>query len=198
MRGRLPSGPEYVDGLDGSAEAKRRAKVILKTLLGRLRVREACQQLGVSEQRFQQLREEMLQAAVDRLETKPAGRPRATDAPADAEALKEKIAELEMELEAAGLREEIAVAFPHLVQNEEEQKKKRPSGRRGVPGRNGGKRSNAKAWSTEPRAGNQTFRTATRVYATSRNFQTWPARLAAATIGAAIGTRTAPGNRFLL
>ena len=162
MRGRLPSGPEYVDGLDGSAEAKRRAKVILETLLGRLRVQEACRRLGVSEQRFQQLREERLQAAVDRLETKPAGRPRATDAPADPEALKEKIAELEMDLEAAQLREEIAIAFPHLVQKEEEPEKKRPSGRRSRPGRNGGKRSDFRR---------QTFRTVARVYATSSSTQ---------------------------
>jgi hypothetical protein len=124
MRGRLPSGPEYVDGLAGTPEAKRRARVILETLLGRLRVQEACEQLGISEQRFQQLREEMLQAAVDRLEPKSAGRARATDAPADAEALKQRIADLELELEAAQLREEIAVAFPHLVQKPEEPEKK--------------------------------------------------------------------------
>jgi hypothetical protein len=51
MRGRYPSGPEYVEGLQGSAEAKRRAKIILETVTGQLRVQEACQALEVSEQR---------------------------------------------------------------------------------------------------------------------------------------------------
>jgi hypothetical protein len=118
MRGRYPSGPEYVDQLEGSVEAKRRAKVILETLQGRLRVGEACQALGICEQRFGQLRAELLQAAVERMESKPTGRPRRADAEASAEvaALRALLADKEMELRAAQLRVEIAAALPHVVQ----------------------------------------------------------------------------------
>ena len=64
MRGRRPAGAEYVDRLEGSTVAKERLKVVLKTLAGELRVQEACEQLGVCAQRFHQLREEALAAAV--------------------------------------------------------------------------------------------------------------------------------------
>ncbi len=42
MRGRYPSGPEFVDKLDGSPEAKERLKVLLETIAGQLRVGDAC------------------------------------------------------------------------------------------------------------------------------------------------------------
>jgi len=114
MSGRYAAGPEYVDRLEGSAEAKQRAKVILQTLHGGLRVQDACRLLGICEQRFHQLREEMLQAAVARLEARPAGRPRRAAEPADVQALKEELRGKELELRAANLREEIALAMPHL------------------------------------------------------------------------------------
>ena len=68
MRGRYPSGPEYVDSLEGSEQAKKRLRVVLETMTGKLRVQEACQILELSEQCFYQLREELLQAALERLE----------------------------------------------------------------------------------------------------------------------------------
>src|SRR5262249_39827417 len=76
MRGRYPSGPEYVNRLDGSARAKERLLVVLQTMVGKYRVQEACQLLGICEQRFDQLREQALQAALRELEGKPGGRPR--------------------------------------------------------------------------------------------------------------------------
>jgi hypothetical protein len=115
MSGRYPAGPEYVEQLQGSAEAKRRAKVILQTLQGDLRVQDACGILGICEQRFHQLREEMLQAAVARLEARPAGRPRRAAEPADVQALKEQLQAKALELRVAHLREEIALAMPEVV-----------------------------------------------------------------------------------
>jgi hypothetical protein len=115
MRGRYPSGPEYVEQLQGSATAKRRAKVILQTLLGQVRVEEACMLLGICPQRFQQLRQEMLQAAVARLEVRPAGRPRRPAETAEMAALREQVAERERELRVAQVREEIALALPQVV-----------------------------------------------------------------------------------
>jgi transposase-like protein len=115
MAGRYAAGPEYVDHLEGSPLAKQRAKVILQTLQGGLRVQDACQLLGICEQRFHQLREEMLQAAVARLEARPAGRPRRAAEPAEVQALKEQLVAQELALRVAHLREEIALAMPHLT-----------------------------------------------------------------------------------
>jgi transposase-like protein len=115
MRGRYPYGPEYVDQLQGSEEAKKRAKIILQTITGELRVQEACEQLGICEQRLGQLRQEMLQAAVSRLETQPAGRKPAAVPSPEVAALKEQLATLEEDLHAAQVREEIALALKNVV-----------------------------------------------------------------------------------
>jgi hypothetical protein len=112
MAGRYAAGPEYVEQLEGSPLAKQRAKVILQTLQGDLRVQDACGLLGICEQRFHQLREEMLQAAVARLEARPAGRPRRPVEPAEVQALKEQLLACEVELRVAHVREEIALALP--------------------------------------------------------------------------------------
>ena len=120
MRGRIPAGPEYVDvqHLHGSAQAKERLRVILETMMGKWRVGEACDRLGICEQRFRQLRAELLQAALERLEGRPAGRPRRrpTAAAAEVAALQEEIARLRRELDASKLREEIALAMPGRLQ----------------------------------------------------------------------------------
>jgi len=116
MRGRYPAGPEYLDHLEGSAEAKRRAKVILQTLMGELRILEACQLLGICEQRFHQLREAMLQAALARLEARPAGRPRRPAEPAEVAALREQLADQQLQLRVAQVREEIALVLPQGTQ----------------------------------------------------------------------------------
>jgi transposase-like protein len=115
MRGRHAHGPEYVERLQGSADAKRRAKIILQTITGALRVQDACRKLGICEQRLWQLRQEMLQAAVTSLETQPAGRrPTEPEAP-EVAALKEQVARQQEELRAAQVREEIALALPGVV-----------------------------------------------------------------------------------
>jgi hypothetical protein len=115
MRGRYPSGPEFVDKLDGSAEAKERLKVLLATLAGRLRVGDACARLGVKGSRFDQLRLELLQAALQAAERRPAGRPPRQHTPDQAEVtgLRERVAQLEAELHVALVRVEIAAALPH-------------------------------------------------------------------------------------
>jgi Transposase len=135
MRGRYPWGPEYVEQLAGSVEAKQRAKIILETVTGKLRVQEACQALGISEQRFGQLRQEMLQAAVASLEAQPAGRPRHPDESPEVTALREQLAALHDELRAAQVREEIALTLPEVRQEPEPQKKMtRRHKTRGRPG----------------------------------------------------------------
>jgi hypothetical protein len=120
MRGRLPAGPEYVEKLDGPSDAKRRLEVILRTLAGTCRVQEACAELGVSEARFHQLRQEALQAALDGLVPRPAGRPPAAPADPRLGELEQQKEELRLELLATQTREEIALVLPRLAQAEAE------------------------------------------------------------------------------
>jgi transposase len=101
--------------LPGSALARERLTAVLETLAGTCRVQEACARLGVSEQRFDQLRARVLRAGLDSLEPRPAGRrPRPAPA-ADVQALQARVAELEVELRAARVREEIALALPAVA-----------------------------------------------------------------------------------
>jgi hypothetical protein len=115
MRGRHPSGPEYVAHLDGSVQAKQRLRVVLETIAGNYRVQEACQLLGICEQRFDQLRQQALQAALAELEAKPTGRPRHLGAPDDTVGLRQQVTDLEAELRAAQVREEIALILPRAA-----------------------------------------------------------------------------------
>jgi hypothetical protein len=114
-RGRKPSGPKLVEGLQGSAQAKTRLHVVLQTMTGQLSVAQACALLGVGTARFHELRAEVLQAALDRLEPRPSGRPRQEPAVGEVTALEEEIRELRIDLQAARVREEIALAMPHLL-----------------------------------------------------------------------------------
>jgi len=109
MRGRRPGGPEWVAGLDGSEQARERLRVVLEVVAGQCRVFEACERLGVSEQRFYQLREEALQGAVAALEARPAGRPRRTAVEAAVDALQTQLQQRELEVRLAQTREEVAL-----------------------------------------------------------------------------------------
>jgi transposase-like protein len=117
MRGRLPSGPDYVNHLPGSDLARERARVVLETLSGQRRVQEACELLQISEPRFWQLRDEMLTAAVASMEPGQAGRPSQTVTPEQAEIaqLKQQLADKQVELKAAQARAEIAMILPNLL-----------------------------------------------------------------------------------
>jgi Helix-turn-helix domain len=126
MRGRKPCGPAAVERLPGSALAHERLRVVLETLAGTCRVAEACARLGIGEQRFDQLRTRVLQAGLDSLEPRRAGRqPRAVPA-ADVAALQARVAELEIELRAARVREEIALVLPAVGVSATEPAKKSP------------------------------------------------------------------------
>lgn len=142
MRGRRPAGQEYVDKVPGSAIAKDRAKEVLDTMQGKGRVQEACQRLGICEQRFHQLRHKAVGWFVDALEPGVPGRPAQTVSPEQERirALEEEVAALKVELQAAKAREEIALTLPRVVKVSDEAesekkrrgrpKKRRPSGMR--------------------------------------------------------------------
>jgi hypothetical protein len=135
MRGRRPTGPDFVQRLHGSDTAKQRLQAVLETLSGQSRVLEACDRLDICEQRFDQIRVEALQAALERLETRPAGRKAQTPTPLEAEnrLLQERIQSLEAELHAARVRTEVALALPPHGPAAAE--KKTPPRRRGRPPR---------------------------------------------------------------
>lgn len=134
MRGRRPVGPEYTEKLSGSKTAKLRARVILETIAGTRRLKEACELLGISEQRFHQLREEMMAAAVKALEPGQPGRRPQTLTPTEEQVvvLEQKLADQEVELRAAKARAEIAVIMPDIQHPpvEGEPEKKMPQRRR--------------------------------------------------------------------
>jgi hypothetical protein len=112
MRGRRPTGPEYVWKLDGSSLACQRLQVILQTLGGEQSLQDACAELGIAPTRFHQLRQEALQAALAELEPGRAGRPgRAPQDPRISQ-LEAEVHELRLQLQAANVRAEIAAVLP--------------------------------------------------------------------------------------
>ncbi len=139
MRGRKPSGPAVAQRLAGSALARQRLQVVLETLAGTCRVQEACARLHISEQRFDQLRTQVLQAGLDSLEPRRAGRRPQVVPAAEVQALQARVSELEIELRAARVREEIALALPAVGVTATEPAKKSPR-RRSSAQRRAGRR----------------------------------------------------------
>lgn len=142
MRGRRPTGPKSVHKLQGSALAKERLEVILETIAGTTRVVDACQRLGISEPRYHQLKDDVLNGALAALEPRPAGRPPQTTSPAELEigALQQRLQDQDLELRAAQARAEIAVTLPRVVQETPTPEKKTPPPRR--PRRTRGRKRN--------------------------------------------------------
>jgi hypothetical protein len=104
-------------------------RVILETLGGTKSVKEACAELGMGEARFHELRTVVLAGAVENLELGAAGRPRREE-PAVERRVRELEAEiraLKFQLHAANVREELAIAMPHLLRPRKkgDQKKRR-------------------------------------------------------------------------
>ena len=119
MRGRRPAGPDYVDHVrDCDDETRRRLKVIMQTMSGDLRVHEACAILGITPQRFHQMREQALQGAADVLKPRPKGRPRRrrSSEQQQVEQLQQELGDAKVELCAAQARVEIATLLPRVLQ----------------------------------------------------------------------------------
>lgn len=115
--GRPPKGSELVERFEGSAEAKERLKAIIDAMTGAATVAEVCARLGVGESRFYQIRDEMLEGALASLEPGMAGRPRKEE-PEEEKRLAEmtrRIKRLELELEAAHVRTELALTMPEVL-----------------------------------------------------------------------------------
>jgi hypothetical protein len=104
-----------VDRLDGPEELKWRLRVLLETIVGSVSLAQACEELGVSESRLHELRRQALTGALGALMPKPAGRPATAETTTGREQdLEERIRELEVDLQAALVRTELALAMPEL------------------------------------------------------------------------------------
>lgn len=120
--GRPTSGPDLVDGLEGSQEAKRKMKVFLQTLEGSKTIGEASELLEINESMVHRLRCRAIEAAIRDLEAKPIGRPRRTGGRAEQVAelegqiakLKSEQAVLERKLQSVELKERLFSAIPGL------------------------------------------------------------------------------------
>lgn len=139
MAGRKPMGPRLVQHLDGSTWAKRRMEVILETIAGTRTVRGACDRLGIEEAMFFRIRTQALQACLERLEPRPAGRPPASSSPEYRQMveLTQRLAEKELELKAAEVRLEVAGVIPQLIRDPALKKTtaRRPAGKKRQKGR---------------------------------------------------------------
>jgi uncharacterized small protein (DUF1192 family) len=123
--GRKPLGPNLVEHLEGSQQAKQRLEVILETITGRLTIDQACQSLAIKPAMFHRLRTEVLEAGLARLEPRPVGRPphQLSVEETRMAALHDQVAELESELKLAAVREEIARVMPQLAREDSPGKK---------------------------------------------------------------------------
>ena len=125
---RTTDGHKHARRVEASKRAQRRLEAILETLSGNKTVAEVCEELEINEARFHVIRKQALQAAADRLEPQPTGRPRKEQDERD-----ERITELESELErkaielrAAEVRVELALAMPDVIAARAPQKKDTP------------------------------------------------------------------------
>jgi len=132
MSGRKPMGPKLVQNLDGSDQAKERLEIILETIAKERAIEDACEYLGISEARFFQLRTQVLEAALIRLEPRPLGRPPKTSSSEQEqiEELEEVLRDKDSELHATEVRLELAQIMPQLVQDEGLKKTPKPKQRR--------------------------------------------------------------------
>lgn len=76
--GRPTDGLRHIESLEGSEDSKLRLKAILATLAGDQTIVEACHLLGIGSSRFHKVRNQVLQAALERLQPRPRGRRRRT------------------------------------------------------------------------------------------------------------------------
>lgn len=135
---RPPEGVGHVDRLDGPEDLKRRLRVLLDTLAGRVSVAQACEELGVSESRLHELRRQALEGALGALMPKPAGRPAtAQTPPAREKELEGRIQELEVDLQAALVRTELALAMPELFRGKKKHRRRKTNERSAPPGTGG-------------------------------------------------------------
>jgi hypothetical protein len=110
--GRKPlSIADQVERLAGSSVAKTRLRVILANLAGQISIADACAQLGIEQSRFFALKRETLESWVRTMEPGSPGRHPAVDRTPEQRRiaeLEQRVERVELELQAAQVREELA------------------------------------------------------------------------------------------
>lgn len=108
--GRAPRGVNIVEKYEASEQARDRLRAILETISGSRIVTEACESLGMSTSRFQEIRDMALQGALASLEPLPRGRPaKPVEAPPpELVALREEVVQVKRELVLARAEVELA------------------------------------------------------------------------------------------
>jgi hypothetical protein len=135
-RGRRSDARSLVMQLAGSRRARQRLDLMLQTLKGECTIPQAATTLGIARSRFFGQRQAMLQAALESLEPKRRGRPPlvVSDEQRQIAELQAQVQALKIDLQAAQIREQLALLLPHvLTRNKERRKKNAAPGRR--PGR---------------------------------------------------------------
>jgi transposase-like protein len=119
-RGRPPEGPGLVEKLEGPEDDRRRLRAILETISGQRTIASACEELGIKPARFHELRTQALQGALEAIAPGSPGRPPAPDSTPDPKVaeLEAKVRDLDLELRASHVREQIALTMPHLLEPE--------------------------------------------------------------------------------
>jgi len=118
--GRPNKGVDHVDRIDAPEEEKRRLKIVLQTLTEEISVNEACRRLSIGTSRFHELRQEVLEGAVEGARPGRPGRPRKEETREERKIrrLERQVEDLREELELSLLRTELAVALPHVFHPE--------------------------------------------------------------------------------
>lgn len=113
---RRPDGIERIEKLEASPEAKRRARVIAEVMGGMRSVGDACAELDLGATQFDVIFEAFLLGGLPALEPKAAGRPPKVVSEEEKEIarLQGEVHELRAAIVTAHLREELAIALPHL------------------------------------------------------------------------------------
>ena len=87
---------------------KHRLEVILETLTGEVTIADACEELGIGESRFHELRKTALEGALETMRPGYAGRPRKDrPSPEQIDEMRRKIKDLERELRREQTRTEV-------------------------------------------------------------------------------------------
>jgi transposase-like protein len=117
MRGRRPLGPALVAALAAPRGTRERLQVVLETLTGQLTLDAAAQRLGLGRTRVLVLRRQALRGAADALAPRPVGRPPrdALEPPPAVARLEARVRELELALQAALVRTDVALTMPFLL-----------------------------------------------------------------------------------
>jgi hypothetical protein len=114
---RPPMGAKLLGKVQGSEAAKRKVSLMLETMAGKKSVAKACEELGIGEARFHEMRSELLAGLVGLAEPKVMGRPRQEMAP-DPEYvahLENEKQELARQLKIEMTKLELAAVVPQVL-----------------------------------------------------------------------------------